>query len=102
MFIITIYNLLRTYIDENKDLGLTLSKQRSRIYPAIKITYADYADDLIICTDSSRNAEKLLNVLEESGKTVGVKVNVKKIQHMNINSNKMVKSIDRVKLNLKS
>ena len=43
---------------------LTLSKQRSRRYPAIKITDADYADDLVIFADSSRNAEKLLNVLE--------------------------------------
>ena len=42
-------------------------------------------EDTKIFTDSSRNAEKLLNVLEESGKTVGLKVNSKKKQHMNIN-----------------
>ena len=75
-------------------IGLTPSKQRSRRYPVIKITDADYADDLVIFADSSRNAEKLLNVLEESGKTVGLKVNIKKMQHININSNKTVKSID--------
>ena len=51
---------------------LTLSKQRNRRYPAIKITYADYADDFVIFVDSSRNAEKLLNVLEVSGKTLGL------------------------------
>ena len=94
LFIITLDYVLRTYLDENKDLGLILLKQRIRRYPAIKITDADYADDLVIFADSSRNAEKLLNVLEESGKTVGLKVNIKKTQHMNINSNKMVKSID--------
>ena len=94
LFIITLYYVLRTSIDENKDLGLTLSKQRSRRYPAIKITDADYADDLVIFADSSRNAENLLNILEESGKTVGLKVYIKKTPHMNINSNKMVKYID--------
>ena len=30
----------------------------------------------------------------ESGRRVGLRVNVKKTQHMNINSNKIVKSID--------
>ena len=94
LFIISLDNVLRTSIDENKDLGLILSKQRSRRYPEIKITDEDYADDLVIFADSSRNAEKLLNVLEESGKTVGLKVNIKKTQNMNINSNKTVKSID--------
>ena len=69
MFIITLY-VLRTSIDENKDIGLTLSKQRSRRYPEIKITDADYADDLVIFADSSRNAEKLLNVIEESGENI--------------------------------
>ena len=68
LFIITLDYVLRTSIDEHKDLGLTLSKQRSRRYPAIKITDADYADDLVIFVDSSRNAKNLLNVLEESGK----------------------------------
>ena len=92
--------LLRISIDENKDIGLTLSKQRSilrsiyRRYPEIKITCADYADDLVIFADFSKNAEKLLTFLEERGKTVGLKVNIKKTQHMNINSNKTVKSID--------
>ena len=39
-------------------------KQRNRIYIAIKITDANYADDLVIYADSCINAEKLLNVLE--------------------------------------
>ena len=94
LFIIILDYVLRTYIDENKYICLTLSKQRSRRYTAIEITNADYADDLVIFSDSSRNAEKLLNFLEESGKTVGLKVIIKKTQHVNINSNKTVKSID--------
>ena len=72
LFIITLDYVLRTSIDENKDLGLTLSKQRSRRYPAIKITDAYYADDLVIFADSRRNAENLLNVLEESGRICSI------------------------------
>ena len=68
LFIITLDYVLRTSIDENKGLGQTLSKQRSRRYPAIKITDAYYADDIVIFADSSRNAEKLLNVLKKVGK----------------------------------
>ena len=44
LFIITLDYVLRTSIDKNKDIDLkdlTLSKQRSRRYPAIKITDAD-------------------------------------------------------------
>ena len=69
LFIITLDYVVRTYIDENKDIGLTPSKKRSRIYPTIKITDADYVDDIVIFADSSRNTKKLLNILEESGKT---------------------------------
>ena len=88
VFIITFDYALRISIDEYKDLGLILSKQRSRRYPKIKITDANYADDLVIFADSSGNTEKLLNVLEESRKTVGLKADIKKTQHLNINSNK--------------
>ena len=51
IFIITLDYVLRISIDENKYLGLTLSKQRSRRYPVINITDADYADDLVIFAD---------------------------------------------------
>ena len=85
LFIIILYYVLRTSIGENKDIGLTLSKQRSRRYPATKITDDDYADDLVIFADSSKIAEKLLNVLEESGITVDLKVNaIKTQQYMKI------------------
>ena len=58
LFIITLDYVLRTSINENKYLGLTPSKQRSRRYPAIKITDADYSDDLVILQIL---AEMLLN-----------------------------------------
>ena len=56
-FIIKIDYVLRKSID-NKDTGLTLSKLRSRRYPANNITDADNADDLVIFADSSRNDKK--------------------------------------------
>ena len=68
LFIITLDYVLRTSIDEYKDIGLTLSKQRIRRYPATKITDAYYAYNIVIFADSSRNAEKLLNVLKKVGK----------------------------------
>ena len=41
---------------------------QSMLKPALPIIDADYAD-LVIFSDSSRYAKKLLNALEESGKT---------------------------------
>ena len=78
LFIITLDYVLRRSIDENKDLSLTILKKRSRRYPETKITDAVYAANLVIFAYSSRNAEKLLNILEESVKTVDLKVNAKK------------------------
>ena len=41
----------KNVLDKNKDFGFTLTKQRSRRHPAIKVTDADYTDDLAIIVD---------------------------------------------------
>ena len=46
LFIICLDYALRRSLDANKDLGFTLQYARSRRYPDIKVTDADYADDL--------------------------------------------------------
>ena len=49
-------------INEN---GFTLKKFRSRPYPAETMTDADYADDLVLLTNTSAQAESLLYNLEQ-------------------------------------
>ena len=52
--------------------GLTLQKARCRRYPPKKINDADYADDRKLC---SKNAERLLNILEKTAAIIGLHVN---------------------------
>jgi len=66
----------------NNNLGFTLSKARSRRYPAVRITDAGYADDLAIFSDNCENAEKLLHLLEYAAEKIGLKVNAKKTEYI--------------------
>ena len=51
LFIICLDYALKRSLDANKDLGFTLQYARSRRYPDIKVTDADYADDLAILSN---------------------------------------------------
>ena len=57
LFVIVIDYIMRVSL-EGKDFGFTLHPRRSRRHPAVKVTDADFADDLALITDS---------VAEESG-----------------------------------
>ena len=92
-FIITLDYFLRS-IDLQKDLGLTLQKSRGRRYPTVTISDADYADDLAHFEESCSDAEKLLHVLEEKANSVGSRVNIRKTQNFNINTNHKVRSVN--------
>ena len=78
LFIICLDYVLRTSIDNMKDLGLTLRQTRSRRYPTETITDADYADDLALFADTIEEATKLLHSLEEAAGEVGLYVNAKR------------------------
>ena len=47
----------------------------SRKQPEVKITDVDFADDLVLLADNMQEAETLLNLLEETAKTVGLNIN---------------------------
>ena len=70
IFIICLDYVLRRAIDENKELGLTLTKQKSRRYPGKKITDADCADDLAVLADTLKDATLLHNI-EKVAKQIG-------------------------------
>ncbi|KXJ07950.1 hypothetical protein AC249_AIPGENE26468 [Exaiptasia diaphana] len=48
LFIIWLDYVLRKALDENSELGFTLTERRSRRHPAQKFTDADYADDIAV------------------------------------------------------
>ena len=80
IFIICLDYVLRIAIDENKELGLTLTKQKSRRYPGKKITDADYADDLAVLADTLKDATTLLHNIEKVAKQIGLYLNADKTE----------------------
>ena len=66
LFIVCLDYVLRKSMNIN--LGFTLEVKKSRRHPAIKITDIDYADDLAVVTDNIKDANTLLNKLEEVSK----------------------------------
>ena len=98
LFIITLDYVLRTSIDLYKDLRLTLQKSRGRRYPTVTISDADYADDLALFADLCSDAEKLLHVLGKKANSVGLKVNIRKTQNFNINTDHKARSVNGTQL----
>ena len=82
LFIITLDYVLRTSVDLNNNLGLTLTERRSRRHPAIKITDADYADDLTLFADKIEDAQRLLHSLEAAAADIGLHVNASETDYI--------------------
>ena len=64
LFIICLDYVLRTFIDEIKENGFKLTKERSRRYPTKTITDADYAYDIALLANALAQAETLQHSLE--------------------------------------
>ena len=62
MFNFCLDYVLRTSIDLKKEIGFTLTKERSRRYPAQTITDVDYTDDIALLTNTPVPAESLLHL----------------------------------------
>ena len=79
-FIICLDYVLRTSIDKIWENGFELTNKRSRMYPAKAITYADYADDIVILANAPNQAETLLHSLERAAAGIGLHVNAHKTE----------------------
>ena len=72
LFLIAIDYIL-TKAMEGHDFGFTLHQQRSRRYPlpAVKITDADFEDDLALLTNTIAEAQIFLLSLEDTANSIG-------------------------------
>ena len=86
LFIICLDYILKHSIDDNINLGFTLSQRRSSRHPAIHITDIDYADDIAVTADTIKDAEKMLHQIEEAAEDIGLKINSDKTEYMSLNS----------------
>ena len=64
LFIICLDYMHRMSIDKMKDNSFKLTKERSRKYPAQRITDADYGDDIVLQANTPAQAETLRHCLE--------------------------------------
>ena len=81
LFIICLDCVLRTSIDKMKENGFKLTKERSRRYPAQKITDADYADDIALLANTHTQTETLQHSLERAAAGIGLHVNAHKMEY---------------------
>ena len=85
LFIIAIDYAMKKALD-GSDIGLTVSQRRSRRHPEIRVTDADFADDLALLTDTIPEAQNFLMSLEDAANSIGLHMNVKKTKFMEINA----------------
>ena len=100
LFIIYLDYVLRTSIDEIKENGFDLTKKRSRRYPAITITDADYADDIAILANTPDQAETLLHSLERPAAGIGLHVHAHKTEYMCFNQTGDIFTLEGTSLKL--
>ena len=85
VFIICLDYMCRTSIDLMKENGFKLAKDRSRRYPAQTFTDTDYADDIVLLSNSPAQAESLLQSLEQAAVGIDLYVNADKTEYICFN-----------------
>ena len=98
LFIIYVDYVLRT--TKNQRNGFELTKKRSGRYPAKTITDADYADDIALLANTSKQAETLLHSLERATAGIGIHVNAPKTEYMCYNQTGDISTLDGTSLKL--
>ena len=87
LFIICLDYILKTALDNNLKLGLTLTERKSRRYPTEHITDTDYADDIAVTSNYLKDSNTLLLKIESAAKEIGLCINTDKTEYININQN---------------
>ena len=86
--------MYRLYIEKsfnsNSHLGVTLTKRKRKIYPAVHITYIDYADDIAVITDSLIDANIRLHQIEGMVKDIGLHINPDKTGYIYLNQENQI------------
>ena len=85
LFIIYLYYILKTSLDNNRELGFTLTERKSIRYPAEHITDTDYADEIAVTNNTLKYANILLLKIEAAAKEIGLCINTEKTEYININ-----------------
>ena len=99
-FIVRLDYVLRTSIDKIKENGFTLTKERSRSYPAKTITAIDYANDIKLLANTPAQAETLLHSMERAAASIDLHINAHKTEHMCFNQTSDISTLNGSSLKL--
>ena len=100
LFIICLDYVLRKPIDEIKEIGFKLTKERSRRYPVKTIIDADYADDIALLANEPAQAETLLHSLERATASIGFHFIAHKTEYMRLNQSGDISTLNSKSLKL--
>ena len=70
------------------------------MYPAKRITDAVYADDIVLLTNASAQAETLLHSLERAAAGIGLHVNAHKTEYMRFTQTGNMSTLNCISLKL--
>ena len=85
MFVLFSYHSNISSSNERNDSTLKKKGAKSKGYLAKNITYADYADDLVLLANTLALVESLLHSLKQAAKGIGFCINSDKIEFMCFN-----------------
>ena len=88
LFIISLDYILKTSLNNNRELGVNLTERKCRRYPTEQITDMDYTDNIAVTSNTLKAANTLLLKIESSAKEIGLCINTDKTEYININQNK--------------
>ena len=82
LFIIILDFVMRIAMTKDDNFGITLPQQRERLYPAVHLMDADFADDIALFPDTMNEAQTLLNAVESATWSVRLVTNAGKTKFM--------------------
>ena len=87
LFVIVLdYALRKAITGREEDLGFTLVKRRSKRYPALCSCDLDFAANLVLFSNETDQAKKLMQAIKKESGRVGLKLNTKKTKAMFFNT----------------
>ena len=85
IFVLVVDYVMRRAIDEaGEECGFQTQRRRSRRYPAKYLTDLDFADDIALLSSTIQSAQRLLSSVEHCALSVGLRINRKKTEYMQL------------------
>ena len=89
LFIIALDYAMRQAIGNKSNLGFSLDRSRSRRHPVKVICDADFADDIVLLSNTLEQTQLLLYVVEASVKQNGLHMNNSKTYYIKFNESEV-------------